>query len=98
MSDKLCKFEQSGPGVVLCRVCGSEMETSSLPERCFRKCAGEPPSRGLGDTIAKLTHATGIAQAVEAVSGALGVPCGCKERQEWLNKVMPYETPSTTTE
>jgi hypothetical protein len=58
----------------------------------------ERQSRGIGDTIAKFTHATGIAQAVEAVSGALGMPCGCKERQEWLNKVVPYKNPSTTTE
>jgi hypothetical protein len=43
-----------------------------------------------GDTIAKITHATGVAQAVEAVSHATGVPCGCKERQEWLNEVVPY--------
>ena len=43
-----------------------------------------------GDTIAKFTHATGIAQAVEAVSQIVGVPCGCNERQQWLNEVVPY--------
>lgn len=37
-------------------------------------------SRGLGDTIAKLTTAIGIK------------PCGgCKERQEWLNRMLPYK-------
>ncbi len=57
-----------------------------------RDPANEPPkgSRGLGDTIAKFTHATGIAQAVEAVSQIVGVPCGCNERQQWLNEVVPY--------
>lgn len=38
-------------------------------------------SRGLGDTIAKATKAVGIK------------PCGgCKKRQEWLNKIVPYGT------
>jgi hypothetical protein len=49
------------------------------------------PSRGLGDTIAKFTHATGIAKAVEAVTEALGIEdCGCGARQEWVNGVVPY--------
>lgn len=38
------------------------------------------PSRGLGDTVAKLTSAVGI------------VPCGgCKQRQAKLNKMIPYK-------
>ena len=37
------------------------------------------PSRGLGDTIAKLTNAVGIK------------PCGgCKKRAEKLNRLIPY--------
>jgi hypothetical protein len=49
------------------------------------------PSRGLGDTIAKITHATGIAKAVEVVTEALGIEdCGCSGRQEWLNGAVPY--------
>ena len=48
------------------------------------------PSRGIGDTIAKFTHATGIAQAVHAVSTAVGVPCGCGQRQENLNQAIPF--------
>lgn len=47
--------------------------------------------RGLGDTIARFTHATGIAQAVKAISAAVGVPCGCAGRQEALNRALPYE-------
>ena len=50
------------------------------------------PSRGLGDTVAKITHATGIAQVVHAVSAITGHPCGCPERQEALNKAVPYAT------
>jgi hypothetical protein len=53
------------------------------------------PSRGLGDTIAKFTHATGIAKAVEVITEALGIEdCGCGDRQEWVNGVMPYESNS----
>ena len=49
------------------------------------------PSRGLGDTIAKFTHATGIAKAVEVVTEALGIEdCGCGARQEWANGFVPY--------
>jgi len=50
------------------------------------------PSRGLGDTIAKFTHATGIAKAVEVVTEALGIEdCGCGGRQEWANNLVPYD-------
>lgn len=48
------------------------------------------PSRGLGDTIAKFTHATGIAAAVDFVSTAVGVPCGCGGRQTALNTAVPF--------
>lgn len=49
------------------------------------------PSRGLGDTIAKITHATGIAKAVEVVTEALGIEdCGCGDRHQWANEFMPY--------
>lgn len=47
-------------------------------------------SRGLGDVVAKFTHATGIAGMVNAVSTAMGVPCGCGERQEFLNGLVPF--------
>lgn len=53
------------------------------------------PSKGLGDTIAKFTHATGIAKVVEVVTEALGIEdCGCNARQEWINRVIPYESNS----
>lgn len=48
-------------------------------------------SRGLGDTIAKVTRVTGIEKAVKAVTQAVGVKdCGCSQRQETLNRVFPY--------
>lgn len=42
-------------------------------------------SQGLGDTIEKITAATGIKKAVEAVSKASGKDCGCAARKEKLN-------------
>jgi len=55
------------------------------------------PSKGLGDTIAKFTHATGIAKAVEVVTEALGIEdCGCGARQEWINNAVPYNVESNS--
>ena len=47
-------------------------------------------SRGLGDTVAKITKATGIKKLTDTVFGALNKDCGCKERQSKLNKIFPY--------
>jgi len=44
-------------------------------------------SEGLGDTIEKITKATGINKLVDKISRG----CGCKERKEALNKVFPYK-------
>jgi len=48
-------------------------------------------SRGLGDTIEKITTATGIKQIVEAGAKVLKKDCGCAKRREALNKSFPYE-------
>lgn len=45
-------------------------------------------SKGLGDTVEKITKITGIKKIVEAVSG--DKDCGCKKRKELLNKKFPY--------
>jgi hypothetical protein len=47
-------------------------------------------SRGLGDSIEKVTKATGIKKAVDKVSKATGKPCGCGERRDRLNRLFPY--------
>jgi len=47
-------------------------------------------SKGLGDTIEKITKATGIKKVVETVSKATGKECGCKKRQDTLNRAFPY--------
>ena len=46
-------------------------------------------SKGLGDTIEKITTATGIKSVVEKVAEVTKKPCGCSKRKETLNKVFP---------
>jgi len=48
-------------------------------------------SRGLGDTVAKIAHKTGIAKLVEIKTKITGKPCGCKSRQNKLNEILSYE-------
>jgi len=48
-------------------------------------------SRGLGDTIAKITEATGISWFAHKAATLIGLAdCGCAERQELLNQLFPY--------
>lgn len=51
-------------------------------------------SKGLGDTVEKITKATGIKKAVEVISEATGVDCGCDSRKEFLNKLWSYRKPN----
>ena len=53
------------------------------------------PSQGLGDTVEKVTKATGIKKLVEWVAGE---DCGCEERKAKLNKLFPYYTTQCMTE
>ena len=48
-------------------------------------------SKGLGDTIEKITTATGIKKVVETVAKATGKDCGCAARRDALNRVFPYQ-------
>ena len=48
----------------------------------------EKQSKGLGDTIAKITKATGIDKVVKFVAGE---DCGCDERQEKWNAKFNYK-------
>jgi len=48
-------------------------------------------SKGLGDSIEKLTKATGIKAATDWVFDKLGKDCGCDIRKEKLNKMFPYK-------
>lgn len=49
-------------------------------------------SKGLGDTIAKVTHALKIDVLAEKVANILGEEdCGCNRRREKLNEMFPYK-------
>ncbi len=49
-------------------------------------------SKGLGDTIAKFTKATGLDKAAEDIAKAFGEEdCGCDRRREKLNQLFPYD-------
>jgi len=59
------------------------------------KAKHEAGSKGLGDTVEKITKATGIKKAVKFLAGE---DCGCDERQEKLNQVFRYKKPECLTE
>ena len=48
-------------------------------------------SGGVGDTVEKITTATGIKKVVNTVAKATGKPCGCSERRDSLNRKFPYK-------
>jgi len=50
---------------------------------------------GLGDTVEKVTKATGIKKAVKWLAGE---DCGCDERKEKLNKLWSYRKPECLSE
>jgi len=52
-------------------------------------------SEGVGDTVEKITKATGIQKAVKFLAGE---DCGCDERKEILNHIFPYQKPLCLTE
>tara|TARA_R110001632_G_scaffold169848_1_gene288930 strand:+ start:594 stop:1004 length:411 start_codon:yes stop_codon:yes gene_type:complete len=52
-------------------------------------------SVGLGDTVAKITKASGIEKAVKFLAGE---DCGCDKRKEVLNHIFPYQKPLCLTE
>lgn len=46
-------------------------------------------SKGLGDSIEKITKTTGIKYAVDKITGEKD--CGCEKRKEMLNNKFPYK-------
>jgi hypothetical protein len=50
----------------------------------------ERKSKGLGDTIEKITKVTGIKKVVDTVSKVVNKDCGCDQRKEDLNRLFPY--------
>ena len=49
-------------------------------------------SKGLGDSVAKITEVTGIKSLTELATKAIGMSdCGCNNRRNWLNQKFPYK-------
>jgi hypothetical protein len=67
-------------------------EKKSKPRAKKTTKATPSKSKGLGDSIEKVTRATGIKKAVEMFTEATGLDCGCDARKEKLNKLFPYKS------
>lgn len=63
------------------------METTNKSKKIGRPKGSKNKPKGLGDTIEKITEATGIKKVVKAIAGE---DCGCDARKEKLNKLFPY--------
>ena len=72
------------------KVVKKQVEKSPLSSYEQYKVNQEKDSKGLGDTIAKVTKATGLDKAAKFIAGE---DCGCDERKEVLNKLFKYEKP-----
>jgi hypothetical protein len=55
-------------------------------------------SSGLGDTVEKITTATGIKAAVDWFSETTGIDCGCDARKERLNQIWRWRKPECLTQ
>jgi len=51
----------------------------------------ELKSKGLGDTIEKITTVTGVKAIVNKISEVTETDCGCEKRKDTLNRVFPYK-------
>ena len=48
-------------------------------------------SKGVGDTIAKITNITGLDKVADAVAKMAGKEdCGCNRRRQTMNELFPY--------
>ena len=50
----------------------------------------KPRSKGLGDTVEKITKATGIEKVVKFIAGE---DWGCDKRKDIVNNLFPYKQP-----
>lgn len=48
-----------------------------------------PEDRGIGDTVERLLAKAG-GRAIKKWLERVGVSCGCRDRQAWLNEKYPY--------
>ena len=61
-----------------------------MQKKTTKKRTTKKKSEGLGDTIEKITEATGIKKVVKWIAGD---DCGCDERKAKLNKLFKYTEP-----
>ena len=61
-----------------------------MKKKTTKKRTNKKKSEGLGDTIEKITEATGIKKAVKWLAGD---DCGCEERKHKLNNLFRYKKP-----
>lgn len=61
-----------------------------MKKKTTKKRTTKKKSEGLGDTIEKITEATGIKKAVKWLSGD---DRGCEERKQYLNNLFRYKKP-----
>ena len=45
---------------------------------------------GLGDVVETVTTVTGVKAIAETVAKRRGKPCGCAERRDKLNRLVPF--------
>lgn len=63
------------------RLCGKHLYAGTMsPGVCFRCDQYDGPSRGLGDTVAKVTKVFGVKECG-----------GCAKRRARLNQMKPYQ-------
>ena len=48
--------------------------------------------KGLGDTVAAITHVTCLDKLSQAYEALTGKDCGCNKRRDQLNKMFPYNS------
>lgn len=47
-------------------------------------------AKGLGDTLEKVIHKTGLDNLAKAYTKVTGKPCHCQKRKDQLNELFPY--------
>ncbi len=65
-------------------------KTTAKKTKTTKAAPKNEPSKGLGDTIQKITDATKLSALAKAIAGD---DCGCAKRREKLNALFPYAQP-----
>jgi len=52
-------------------------------------------ANGLGDVVADVTNITGVDRLAKLYEQLTGKPCGCDERREKLNQLVPFPSGRT---